>query len=804
MNGVTRLPASRSPLIIFLAALLGLFSGHAYAQPPDCTQARVIYSPAVSAHEQEALRMLREEVEHRTGIAWQTGTPQDLSRPGCSVLIGTVEELSRHEHSALPFVPAQAESYAVQSYSEHGRTRILVVGRDERGVLFGAGALLRKLSLSKNRAQVEAPIDLRMAPQKAIRSHQIGYRDKNNTYDAWNLAQFEQQIRDLAIFGANTVQLIAPVSDDKAISPLSPAPPMETLLGVARILNRYGLNCDLYYPEMEADYARPADVDRELKRFETLVRQMKRLDALWIPGGDPGHTAPKLLFPLVAREAEILHRYHPQARVYISAQGMDAAQYEDFYRLLATPPAWLSGVFFGPQSRDSFEQQRARIPASVPMLFYPDIAHTMHAQFPVRQWDPAFALTEGREPIDPRPEDEGLIYRHFAPLHAGFVTYSEGVNDDVNKMLWSQWGWDETIPAETILEDYARLYAGPAHVHSFAAALIRLEENWRGPLEDNDTIAHTLAEVRPIESALGAQAGWRAKMVFYRAYYDAYLQQRLHAETRQQEDALAALRQAPRSSVTAVLHQAQQALDRPLPAEVLAKRDRVFTLGGELFHAIGLQLSSQLYGAANWERGANLDRIAIPLNDRLWLERCFDEILALPASAQAPALDALLAHYQTPTGGFRDDLGFAQREPHLVRGASYGDDPEMYHTAIDGVADKSSEDGWPWSQLTYAEALYEQPLQMRYEHLATGTRYRLHVVYAGEDYAVPLRLTANGAIELQPFMPRKTNPQEVDYDLPEAATQGGTLLLEWTRPAGIGGGGRGRQIAEVVLSPVAH
>src|ERR1022692_4569075 len=150
------------------------------------------------------------------------------------------------------------------------------------------------------------------------------------------------------------------------------------------------------------------------------------------------------------KQAAILRRYHPDAKLFVSAQGMSAAHYEDFYRLMAQHPKWLSGVFFGPQSRDSFERQRARIPAEYPMLFYPDIGHTMHAQFPVPDWDPVFALTEGREPIDPRPVDEGVIYRHFAKLHAGFVTYSEGVNDDVNKMLWTEWGRNPTTSAQSI------------------------------------------------------------------------------------------------------------------------------------------------------------------------------------------------------------------------------------------------------------------------------------------------------------------------------------------------------------------
>lgn len=792
----------RSGAPVLCAVLLGCAAASRplQAQSLDCTHAVVRSAPMASAHERVAIRMLRDEVEARTGVAWQESAGLAPASSGCTVLVGTAAELAQLP-LALTAPPAQAESFAVQARTVHGKPVLVVAGRDERGVLFGAGALLRKLELAPGRASLPAGFGLRMAPQKAIRSHQLGYRFKNNTYDAWNLTRFEQQIRDLAIFGANTVQLIAPVSDDAAASPLSPAPPLETLLGISEILDRYGLNCDLYYPEMEPDYARAGDMQRELARFEDLVRQMTRLDALWIPGGDPGHTAPALLFPLVEREAAILHRYHPGARVYISAQGMDAQQYEDFYRRLQTPPAWLSGVFFGPQSRDSFETQRARIPASIPLVFYPDIGHTMHAQFPVPEWDPAFALTEGREPINPRPVDEGIIYRHFSRLHVGFVTYSEGVNDDVNKMLWSQWGWNENLSARTILEDYARLYAGPANAQQFAASLLHLEQNWRGSLRANTQIEATLKEMRLLDDALGAHASWRFKMALYRACYDAYLQERLRTETAEQQAALRVLQDASRLGVPAAIARANQRLNAPLPGSVIALRDRVFALGGELFHDIGLQLSTSLYGAAGWERGANLDRIGIPLNDRIWLQKQLSAVESLPETARPSAVAGIVAHYQTPADGYQDDLGFPQREPHLVRGPAYADDPEMFLSAIDGVADHTSEDGWNWAQLTYAEALYEQPLQMHYTQLSPAKHYHLQVVYAGEDYAVPLRLTANHVIELQPFTQRKTNPQVVEYDLPVSATAAGSLLLEWTRPKGIGGGGRGRQIAEVRLFP---
>lgn len=649
----------------------------------------------------------------------------------------------------------------------------VVTATGTRGLVYGAGWVLRHLDVAGGTARLtlKGPID--QAPAYATRLTQIGYRPKNNSYDAWTLPMFQRRIEDFALWGASGVQLIAPVSDDDATGPLFPAPPRETLAGIARITHRLGLDVALYYPEL-GDYETPGAVAAEVAAFRRTLADLPYVDALYVPGGDPGHTRPALLFPLVAQQAAILRARNPDAPVYISSQGFDAAGFEAFYAELAKQPDWLTGVFVGPQTRDPLSVERARIPVRYPLILYPDIAHTMHAQFPVPRWWPEFAMTQGREPINPRPAAYAHIFARFAPLTAGFITYSEGVNDDFNQFLWFRLGWDPYTDPAAFAAQYARVFIGDPRAAALPAAL---EANWVGDPATNDRIDATLRLADAVRPA--GFADWRLDALRYRAVYDALVRRRTILARARKAAALA----APTAD------QARAILARNEGPEIAGLLARLNGLAERLWQQARLQLSVKRFGASNIERGANLDRADVDLIGRAWIEGQMAKGWPIPDRSRRAE------------GALYDDLGRPDAEPHLVRGPGFLADPQFFTTAIDGIADATTADGWLPSELDYAETLYDSPLRLHYAGLDRHRRYRLTVTYAGEGYTLPIRLVANGHIVLQEHFARTANPMQVTLAIPPEATAGGTLDLAWTRPPGMGGSGRGKQVAETWLIP---
>jgi hypothetical protein len=762
----------------------------------------VVVAPGdLSDREKKAVTMLVQEVAKRTQIHWQVVTEWPKSSDIPVIAVGQEASLQRDFPQTAPSIrkfaaPAGAEGYRIQT--ESGSV-VLVVGNDPRGVLFGIGRLLRELRMARGEIRLPAEFKEASAPQLALRGHQLGYRPKTNSYDGWDLAQWEQYYRDLAVFGTNAVELIPPRSDDAADSPHFPAAPLDTMVGMSRLADEYGLDVWIWYPAMDPDYADPATVEFALKEWEVVYKSLPRINDLFVPGGDPGHTAPKPLMNLLQRQTELLHRYHPEARMWVSPQGFNKVWLDEFIEMLVKDePEWLAGLVFGPQQFAGLKELRKRVPARYPIRGYPDITHSISSQHSVPDWDFAFAITQEREPINPRPLGQAAIFRSYQNDTYGFLTYSEGCNDDVNKFVWSGLGWNPKAGVDEILRQYGRYFIGEHQAEGMAQGLLALERNWKGPLLTNSGVETTLTQFQEMERAASPAdlLNWRFQQALYRAYYDAFLRNRLIAETAQQNEAMEVLRQAKRIGTLPALQQAQniltQAAVKPAAADL---RTRVNELAEALFQSIHMQLSSGRYQGQRG-RGTSQDNLDLPLNDRLWLETQFEAIRTLETEPErVAAIDALVNRTNPGPGGFYDDLGDPSAQPHLVRGMDFNDDPDYRRSTWLGCDEFRL--GWPKAWITFAMSMYDAPLTMRYTGLDRQAQYLVRVTYA-KDRQGEIRLEAEGK-ELHPLMAKPEPAEPREFDIPQSLTADGELTLNWFREAGRGGNGRGCQVREVWL-----
>ncbi len=730
----------------------------------DLSSATVVARPDL-----KAANVLVEEVDKRTGIRWR---------------LEQAAEGVRIELAEKPAAPAEGYHIEVQNGS------VRVTGNDRRGLLFGVGRLLRELRMERGAVSIPEGWTETSAPKYPLRGHQLGYRPKTNSYDGWSVPVWEQYIRDLAVFGANAIELIPPRSDDAADSPLFPLPPMRMMTEMSRLADEYGLDVWIWYPAMDTDYTDPKTVSAALEEWGEVFRKLPRVDAVFVPGGDPGHTEPKVLMELLEKETGVLHRYHPKAQMWVSPQGFDQAWLDEFYAILKTEPQWLSGVVYGPQIRDTLQQVRAAVPKRYPIRHYPDITHSRQCQYPVPDWDVAYSVTEGREVINPRPTGEAGIFQRTAPYTIGFITYSEGCNDDVNKFVWSALGWNPEAKPEDILRQFGRYFIGERYGESFARGLVELEQDWKGPLEANAGVEGTFAHFQELEHNATPQmlANWRFQQGLYRAYYDAYTRRRLAYETDLERQAMEALEKAHDVGAERAMTDAESILRKATTDRIATDlRARVFELAEALFQSIRMQLSVARYKAIAVDRGATLDTLDAPLNDRLWLEQRFGQLrVAASESERLAGIREILHWSDAGPGGFYDDLGNLTRQPHLVH-----DENALVGFGPQGTRRRS----W-WDN---AESRYDAPVRMHYDGLDPAVRYEIRVTYAGENPRRKIRLVAGGKWEVHGYIEKPTPLQPLEFDVPHEATEHGELDLAWYGEPGLGGNGRGCQVAEVWL-----
>ena len=766
----------------------------------DWSQARV-YVAAGNAQLGKAAEMLQQEVAKRSGVELAV-SDGPASGEGPAIVLGTAAALpASFSLPAGVTVPDKADGYAAHL---DGGT-LYLVGHDERGALYAVGQFSRSANLAKGRIALPESLSISTAPVYAMRGHQLGYRKTANSYDAWTVETYEQYVRDCIIFGANAVEVIPSFNEEEDQSPVMPVPQEQMNRKISGMLAPYGIDVWLFL-ELAEDVRNPEEYRQALEARDAMFAQYPAIDHVMVPGGDPGDTEPQDLMPWLAEMVQVLRKHFPEAGLWVSNQGFTDEQNEVFFGYLQEQqPEWLTGVILGPWTQITLKEMRERTPERYPIRRYPDITHSVRCQYPVPDWDRAFSQLMNRECPNPRPLGTSHIHNLFAPLAAGFVSYSDGCHDDLNKMIWTTLAWNPDADVKEIVREYGRAFFGDAYADDVAEGLYMLEANYVGSALENEGIDATLAHWQALEDRAGADlaGNWRFQLHLLRAICDSYIRARLIAETAEEQEIYAALegiRGAGVADAAAALH--AKLSQTPPPAVRPELRKRIDELGMALHESIGMQLSVLApYFALNPERGAILDGIDLPLNNKLWILSQLTKIQTLATEDDQNALiDRMLTWEEPKPGALYDDLGCAWKQPHLVKQATWETDPGFvegpqceHSRGQNNTTREFTQDRLSW--LDQAQTLFRAPLKMHYEGLDASKTYTLRVTYAGRFNAT-MRLVADVTHEVHGPTPRPEPCWPMDFTLPQELTADGVLDLEWQRITG-----RGCQVAEVWLIP---
>lgn len=804
---------SKSIYSLLLLISLVICAPPAESQTLDLSKAQVFTTISDQKILLRSIEVLQNETEKRSGIRWQVvkKLPKSGQPAILIVLENEVTKLPAAYQTAIHTLP-EIKSEGFKLVTLPSEKTLVIVGKDARGILYGVGRFLRNAEMQDGSVQIPAQLALSTSPRYPIRGHQLGYRPKTNAYDAFSVAQFDQYIRDLAIFGANSIEIMPPRTDDDFTSPHMKLPAIKMIVEQSRICKEYGLDVSMWYPNLGKDYAHPDSIQKELKEREEIFSILPKLNAVFVPAGDPGDLEPDVLFAWLEKEAVLLHKYHPNAKIWVSPQVFRPTQkwFDAFFAHVNKEYSWFGGVVFGPWIKLPVQKIREIVKPSIPIRHYPDITHNYSSQYPVPHWDLAYAMTSGRESINPRPHDEKTIHNAFDQYGVGSISYSEGTNDDVNKFVWSDQDWDPERPVIETLREYSRLFIGPDFTETFTQGIFALENNWKGELLTHESVDRTLLQWQQIErqAPLKVQQTARFQMGLIRAYFDAYTRQRLIYETHIEQQAKAILQNTKAGRSTESLKEARTILEsawkKPILPEYQAKCQ---ALADSLFKSIGAQLTIKKHGAMSG-RGNFIDLINMPLNDSPWL---LDQLSEAEKITDEPGrlkkIQAILHRTDPGPGGFYDHFGDPESWHRVVQNLSWEEDPGSLQSPRIGFGVGLVGEEWvdeiqatgfkgqvtPRVWMKQAKTLYDQPLKIHYDELDPKADYRIRIAYTGR-FRSRMKMTTDDGQVIHDFI--KTGETPVfEFDLPKTAIADGKVTFIWT----CGEGERGSQVTEIWL-----
>jgi len=261
---------------------------------------------------------------------------------------------------------------------------------------------------------------------------------------------------------------------------------------------------------------------------------------------------------------------------------------------------------------------------------------------------------------------------------------------------------------------------------------------------------------------------WRWQMCLLRANYDAYIRRRLINETKLESDANALLVTAGHLGAGKAMAEAMSVLDRAVNQPVgMELRARIVDLCEKLFHSIGLQTSVEKYYASGEERGAVLDFVYYPLNNRWWLKDEFKKIGELSSEKEKILRLHAIATWEHPgPGSFYDNVGNASKSPHVVREMQ----PEPTFWWWD--------EGKSRARLSWQATLW--PREMVYEGLDPTASY----VVRSSGYGQAL-LRLNGE-RVEPIVDGREMGEFKEFAVTSKYVKDRKLMLTWDRPTGEG------------------
>ncbi len=418
---------------------------------------------------------------------------------------------------------------------------IRIVGNDERGALYGIGKFLRTSRYDQG-GFTAGTWRGTSVPEKPVRGIYFATHF-HNYYHAAPIAEVQQYVEDVALWGYNVLLVWYPMHIFSDFNDPAAVQHRERIHAILNAAHAIGLDvawgalgnegyrnsptairavrCMGKGSQFECDIcpSKPGGEEYILENSAQLLREFAdvrpRHYFIW-PYDNGGCDCEKCrpwgtngYLRMAGLLAEQHRKYIPEAKTILSTWYFSPAEWLEIQKMfLVQPPKWADYMI---AEWLSDATRPVGVPGGLPMLSFPEIT--------MLNWTPWGGY--GATPLPDRFQAEWNDRSRFL---AGGYPYSEGLHDDINKVLFAQFYWDSKLPAADIVKEYIAFEYSPDVVGDVASAIGIFEKNHKHQ-EISESAEEAFRLIQKAEAKLTSQArqAWRWRIVALRALIDCEL-----------------------------------------------------------------------------------------------------------------------------------------------------------------------------------------------------------------------------------------------------------------------------------------
>ncbi len=227
--------------------------------------------------------------------------------------------------------------------------------------------------------------------------------------------------------------------------------------------------------------------------------------------------------------AESAKKIFPRVQIVLSTWMFDTpptGEWEGLAEKLSRNRGWVDYIMA--DSHEDFPRYPLEhgVPGDLPLLNFPEIS-----MWGMSPW--------GGYGANPLPDRLQRLWRQVKDRVSGGFAYSEGIFEDMNKVLVLQWYRQRDAKAEEILRRYVSFHFSPEVVDEVVQAIGILEHNHTRPKEDaGSRLAKELLEQAQTKLEPAVRDSWRWRILYLRALLDFEHYTHRGRKTRRAKEAL--------------------------------------------------------------------------------------------------------------------------------------------------------------------------------------------------------------------------------------------------------------------------